>query len=69
MKATNLKNTIGYRNGRTFYNRGKKCRIYKYIPVGWRILHARMTTPLGLITICNGKSFFSSDRKIAFIYK
>lgn len=69
MKATNLKNIIGYRNGRTFYNCGKKRRIYKYIPAGWRFLHSFMTTPLELLTICNGKSFFSGERKIAFIYK
>lgn len=69
MKAMNFKNVIGYRNGRTFYNRGKKYRIYKNIPAGWRVLHPCMTTPLALLTICNGKSFFSGERKIAFIYK
>lgn len=45
----------------------RKVRVYNKMPKGWKTSEGVMTNPIGFKMIDNRKSWFSKDRKVAFI--
>lgn len=47
----------------------KDVELYTSMPLGWKKMIGALTAPRGSIWICNGKSYFSGERKTALLVK
>lgn len=47
----------------------KDVELYTDMPSGWKKIVGAVTAPRGSIWICNGKSYFSGQRKKALLVK